>query len=477
MKLFTAATIVFATNVNVGATDLKIKVFQTQRQQDDNNNSVVPLTLHEDDEFRFFCGRAGDLDKDLSDIKLFDTKIDEEGYPLCLDVEDEVVVVAYHPLHGYGKQKVDMNSIRGGRKDVVVTLDRHLVEQDLLARHHRHLQSGYDIVRVAELPYRIDSSIDSTETITLVESINSKSSKATPSESSGIPKGCVVADVDIKVSVEHSFNVRGARHEVTLSKNGTSELLDTNEDSGIDFYDADGISPVPFDLPVSIAPGLANFEGLQAAGDWTLDLGDYLPSECGGIISWALFINCAKSSKSSKTSKSTNGGMPFYGFGDVSSMSMQFEEEDFLSFEDISCMSMNIEDANTKEPMERMHPAVKAKVAHCFGVKADEVTVDSYMNMDAATRDCVFTAMTMDQEDVGTATELTDQPTKSPSMAPSKSPSMTPSKSPSKEPSVSPSTNPTAAPTESSMNDEPTQDPRCGGFTLTAFLLSLQGLC
>ena len=395
MKLFTAATIVFATNVNVGATDLKLKVFQTQRQQDDYTNSVVPLTLHEDDEFRFFCGRAGDLDEDFSDIKLFDTKIDEEGYPHCLDVEDEVVVVAYHPLHGYSKQKVDMNSIRGGRKDVVVTLDRHLMEQDLLARHHRHLRSGYDIVRVAQLPYRLNNDIDSIETITLVES--------NISTDGGIPKGCVVADVDMKVTVYHEFSSRS--HSVTLSKDGTTEVIDANDaGNNADFYDADGISSsVPVNIPVSIAPGLANFEGLQAAGDWTLDL-DYTPDSCGGINTWALFINCAKSSKSSKTSKSSQslssvGDMPLYGLGDVSSMSMQFEEEDFTNFEDLSSMSMNIvSDKNNEEPMGRMHPVIKAKVAHCFGVKADEITVDTYRNMDAATRECAIKAVSMDQD-------------------------------------------------------------------------------
>jgi len=400
-----------------GATDLKLNVLQ------EGTTNLVPI----DEDFTFFCGRAEDLNKKLSDIELFETMIDEDGHPRCIGVKNEVAVIAYHPKHGYCKQKVDIddNRIRGSsHQDVVITLERRLMEQDMARRRGRRLDRrddyDYDIVRYGQLPYRRFSSIDSTDTITLVQ--GSKSSKSVPSVQ-GIPKDCVVKDIDVQVTVAHSFASRTTTY--TLTHDSTTEVLDSKVVNGrvdtrpnaADFFDDEG-SIVATDLSVTTTPGLANFEGQPAVGDWTLDL-DYNANSCGGVISWGLFINCARSSKSAKSSSI----MSPIGDGEFSqmSMSMMFEEEDW-NFPELSSMSMDLnedEDDNEDEeaPMTRMHPVMKAKVAHCFGVGADEITEDSYKNMDDATMDCVREVFDLEQEQGSAVVEQssdTGSPTPSP---------------------------------------------------------------
>lgn len=385
-----------------GATDLKLNVVQ------ERTTNVVPI----DEDFTFFCGRAEDLNKNLSDIELFETMIDEDGHPRCIDVKNEVAVIAYHPQHGYSQQKVDIddNRIRGSsHQDVVITitLERRFMEQDMARRRGRRLDDDYDydIVRFGQLPYRVASGIDSTDTITLVQ--GSKSSKSVPSVQ-GIPKDCVVDDIDVQVTVAHSFAALTTTY--TLTHDSTTEVLDSKVVDGfgdgfvggpnaVDFFDDEGSNIVATDLSVTTTPGLANFEGQPAVGDWTLDV-DYIENRCSGVVSWGLFINCARGSKSAKSSSENFSPI---GDGEFSqmSMSMMSEEED-RNFPELSSMSMDLnedEDDNEDEeaPMTRMHPVMKAKVAHCFGVGADEITEDSYKNMDDATKDCVRKVFDLEQ--------------------------------------------------------------------------------
>lgn len=252
----------------VGATDLKLNVVHEQ----EGGDAIVPI----DEDFSFYCGRAADLEgKTFSQAELFDTKIGEDGHPRCLDVEDEVTVVAYHPSHGLARKTVAVGSIRGGQQDVDIALGSP--EQELARR--RDLKS-YDIAKFGVFDWsrwRFGRPLirDAGETFTIrPEDVPTYE----VGESLGLGLGeplqmCVIKDIDVQVTVSHNFGLGG--HSSELSSEVESVMLEVADGTGSVFYED------IFDF--------VYFEGTEAVGDWSLD---FRVIGAGGFATWGVFINC-----------------------------------------------------------------------------------------------------------------------------------------------------------------------------------------
>jgi subtilisin-like proprotein convertase family protein len=111
-----------------------------------------------------------------------------------------------------------------------------------------------------------------------------------------VPSGeCVLADLNVTVGITHDY-IGDLRIRLTHNASGRSALLFNNscfEDSLATIFD-DQAGPLNCPLGITTLPSepLSNFNGLNAAGDWTLAVSDTADEDTGTLDSWGLALTC-----------------------------------------------------------------------------------------------------------------------------------------------------------------------------------------